>query len=212
MKPQICKQLEAGGINSWVKSHNNSIENKKRSLSVLYSYSPMGKWKYVALRSAMRGYHQTKALGNLLPYAKLAKFIQSIPIGTVYDVAPKYTKDINAPDTTGCYRPAKEFLCWLASFYLTVNKTRRDKLKVFPKYEQSKHDPESFVFILAIGADGAPICGTTVLVSFLNVGERLPSSMETWTLFGADCGETSPTISAYIRYLFCDIVELGKFN
>ena len=70
-----------------------------------------------------------------------------------------------------------------------------------------KINQDSFVFLFAIGCDGAPICGTIVLVSFLNVGERLPSSQEAWTLFGVDGGETSPTVHAYIKDFFLDIAN-----
>ena len=72
------------------------------------------------------------------------------------------------------------------------------KLLTFPKYEATKLDPDSFLFVFAVGCDGAPICGTTLLASFLNVGKRLPSSQETWLLFGTDAGDND---SLYISKL-----------
>ena len=43
-----------------------------------------------------------------------------------------------------------------------------------------------FLFAMAIRGDAAPGTGMAILVSFLNVGERLPSSKEQFLLFGGD--------------------------
>ena len=64
----------------------------------------------------------------------------------------------------------------LAKFYIEVDNGREDKLKTFESF--SKKDPSSFLFAMAIGGDAAPGTGMAILISFLNAGERLPSSKE----------------------------------
>ena len=50
---------------------------------------------------------------------------------------------------------------------MKVDLVREDKLKVFPK--MPKKVPDSFLFALAIGSDGAPTLGMAITVSILNV-------------------------------------------
>ena len=64
------------------------------------------------------------------------------------------------------------------------------------------------MFVIAIGGDGAPICGTSFLVSFLNVGERLTSSDENWLLFGTDESETANVVRNYVYRLVSDLEHL----
>ena len=52
----------------------------------------------------------------------------------------------------------------LAGFYLNRNEERSDNLKVFKNIP--KKCPDLFMFILALGGDGAPGTGTSVLVLF----------------------------------------------
>ena len=96
----------------------------------------------------------------------------------------------------------------LAQFYLNANTLRNDKLHEFSSFP--KQDPESFVFVLAIGCDGAPICGTTFLLSFLNVGERLPSSDETYMMFGTDEEESSTVVRNYLKLLVTELKHLEE--
>ena len=49
----------------------------------------------------------------------------------------------------------------------------------------------SFSFAIAVGDDDAPGIGIPVLISFINVGERIPNSAEQFLLFGADVDENS---------------------
>ena len=56
------------------------------------------------------------------------------------------------------YRELPEFALRLARFYLIVNKNRHDKLKKFDTF--SKKNPESILFLIAIGGDEAPITDT----------------------------------------------------
>ena len=60
----------------------------------------------------------------------------------------------------------------MAQFYLERDVERHDKLKSFPFYDDQRIDTDSFVFVMLLGGDGAPVCGTTALVSFMNVGDQ----------------------------------------
>ena len=82
---------------------------------------------------------------------------------------------------------------------MKVDLVREDKLKVFAK--MPKKDPDSFLFALAIGGDGAPAIGMTILVSILNVGERLPSSKEQFLLFGGNVEENSDAVVNFLKIL-----------
>ena len=77
-------------------------------------------------------------------------------------------------------RKMLEYAPRLAQFYLLVNEKRTDKLHQFKKKE------DSFLFVISIVGYGAPVCGTSYLISFLNVGERLASSREIYLTFGTD--------------------------
>ena len=81
----------------------------------------------------------------------------------------------------------------LAQFYLLVNEKRTDKL------HQS------------IGGDGAPVCGTSYLLSFLNVCERLASSRERYLTFGTDEDESSPVSRNYVRSVPVPPIQNGVF-
>ena len=112
-----------------------------------------------------------------MPYARLAKIISSIDIGTVHNVNPKFTCNLSDDECTeGCYRPCDEFAIRLAQFYLTVNESRQDKLMTFTEFK--KKDNDSFLFVLSFGGDAAPSCGMSFLLSFLNIGCRIASSAE----------------------------------
>ena len=115
--------------------------------------------------------------------------INEINIGTVQDVNPTLTTALGEKAVVGMYRDTKEYVPKLAEFYLTANSWRDDKLLNFEYYDRRRQDPDSFMFVIAIGGDGAPISGTSFLISFLNVGERLMSSDENWLLFGTDENE-----------------------
>ena len=48
--------------------------------------------------------------------------------------------------------------------------------------------------------DHAPVCGTNVLLSFLNIGERIASSDENWISLGTD-EEESDVVRNYLYQL-----------
>ena len=72
---------------------------------------------------------------------------------------------------------------------------------------------------MAIGGDRAPGTGMAILVSFLNVGERLPSSKEQFLLFGGVVEENSEVVSNFfkiltkgVRFLESNIFEIASHS
>ena len=55
----------------------------------------------------------------------------------------------------------------------------------------SSKEPSSFLFAIAVGSCGAPGIGMPVLISYINVGERIANSAEQFLTFGADVDENS---------------------
>ena len=99
------------------------------------------------------------------------------------------------------FRPPAEHILHLASFNLTIDLVREDKVKVFSK--MPKKDPDSLLFALAIG-DGAQAISMAILVFFLNVGERLPSSKEQFQLFGGNVDENFGAAVKFLKILVKD--------
>ena len=104
------------------------------------------------------------------------------------------------------FRPPAEYILHLTSFHLKVDLVREDKVKVFLK--MTKKDPDSFLFDVTIGGDGAPAIVMTILVLFLNVGERLPSSKEQFLLFGGNVEENSDAVVRFLNILVRDLKYL----
>ena len=103
------------------------------------------------------------------------------------------------------FRPPAEYILHLASFNLTIDLVREDKLKVFSK--MPKKDPDSFLFALAIG-DGAPAISMAILVFFLNIGERLPSTKEQFLLFEGNVEENFDAGVKVLKILVKDLKYL----
>ena len=158
----------------------------------------MGKAKYKSIRKANK---TTSRVPNYVPYPALAKYINEINIGTVIDVQEQFG---DSQPVDGMCRPISEYALRLAKFYLTVNEKRNDKLVNFA----GKKNPQSMLFIMAIGGDGAPGSGTSILVSFLNVSLRIASSAENFLLFGANVPENSNVVRKFILQLISDIKYL----
>ena len=134
-------------------------------------------------------------LPNFVSYKVLSKEIESIDIGKL--------NKINAQEKIGLFRPPTEYILHVPSFYVKVNVFREDKLKTFPVIP--KKDPGSFLFAVAIGGDGAPAVGMTILVSFLNVVESLPSSKEQFLLFRGNVKENSSAVEKFLGLLVKDL-------
>jgi len=142
-------------------------------------------------------------LPNYVPYKELAETINGIDIGTLNDVSKLCSNPHSNPE--GSYRDAASYIL-LANFYLKVDKGRADKLKTF--INLPKKNADSFLFVIAIGCDGAPGSGTAVLVSFLNCGKRVASSSENYLLFGANVDEGSEIVQTFFKQLVIDLKYL----
>ena len=57
-----------------------------------------------------------------------------------------------------------------------MNEKKTDKLKSSESFLCK--NPQSFLFAIVIGGDGSSGTSTSILVSFLNFGERIASSAE----------------------------------
>ena len=55
----------------------------------------------------------------------------------------------------------------------------------------------SFLFAVVVGDDGSQGIRMPVLISFLNIGERIPSSVEHFFLFGADVDDNSGIVTNF---------------
>ena len=103
----------------------------------------------------------------------------------------------------GAYREPIDFILRLAKFYLQVNEKRTDKLKSFESFSCKIRG--SFLFAIAIGGNSAPGTGMSVLVSFLNVGQKIANSAEQFLLFGTDVEENLEIVTTFIRKLVHDL-------
>ena len=148
-------------------SYYKSEENVLRSLNTYYSYNVMGKRKYLSIRQACKAPH----IPNFVSYKVLAERIRNVDIGEVLDIHPTLTYELSEDEFgKGKYRNLADFALRLSKFYVKVNKKRIDKLKTFDGIERK--NPASLMFLFALGSDEAPGSGTSVLISFLNVGKR----------------------------------------
>ena len=96
-----------------------------------------------------------------------------------------------------------QYIPHLAEFFLKVDKYREDKLKFWDKD----------TFLICIGGDAAPgYDGTSFLVSFLNVGQRVVSSYENLLSFGAGVKEDSKIVCNYVLKLVHDLKELESHS
>ena len=168
----------------------------------------MGRNKYRAVRKSNRNsLFQNKRLSNYLPYKELAKYISSLDIGMLKPFSP-YLVETNESGNipAGLFRDVKTYIQRLAIFYLKVNKCRSDKLLTFENF--CKMDPNSFLFLISLGGDGAPGVGTIFNVSFLNVGKRILSSSETFMVFGGDVEENSLVVKRFVEKAIEDFIYL----
>ena len=113
---------------------------------------------------------------------QLSKFINDINIGELNDISKLIPNSLTGAQ--GCYRNPRDYILRLVKFYLSINKSRSDKLKIFS--EKKKKFEDTFQSVLAISGDGAQGAGTSILISFINTGKRIASSKENFLLF---CGQ-----------------------
>ena len=205
-KQSLVKEINRNVLTKWKNEFFQSKENRLRSLNVYYSHHVMGKRKYINLRIANRNtVSEGVKLANYVNYKELSEIIRSVDIGNVQNVRPTLTFNCDdEPD--GAYRSLAEYAQRLARFYLFVNREREDKLHVFESFPLKSS--ESFLFVMAFGGDGAPVSGTLFLLSFLNVGQRLGSSSETFLLMGANSEESSQLSRNFLLMVLSDVKYL----
>lgn len=204
-KPSFTRVLKSTVSTQWSKDYYQSHKNTLRSLNTYYSHNVLGKRKYLSIRRAnKKAIFNKQSVPNYVPYTTLSKNINQVDIGQLHNIAD--LDDTNGVSASGVYRNPAEYILRLAKFYLFVNKNRNDKLKAFPSLKRKSED--SFVFSISVGGDGAPICGMSVLVSFMNVGKRLASSDEQFLIFGGDVDEASKVTANFFRKLVTDIKYL----
>ena len=130
----------------------------------------------------------------------MANRINNVETGELNDISGLSTSH---EKVCGKYRNPASYILDLAKFYIEVDDGREDKLKTFESFSQK--DPSSFLFAMGIVGDAAPDTAMVLLASFLNVGERLPSSMEQFLFFGGDCEESSDVVYDFFKILIKDI-------
>ena len=114
-----------------------------------------------------------QSVPNYISYKELAQVINTIDIGTMKNLSD-LCRDYK--NTHAVSREPDEFILRLAEFYLFVNEERLDKLKSFEHFPCK--EASSFLFAIDVGDDGAPGIGMSVLISFINVGERIANTAE----------------------------------
>ena len=202
-KNAVHESIKKRCINKSRKEFYDSKENLLRSLNVYYSQDVMGKRKYISTR------HANKAPGvvNFVSYATLANHVRNIDIGEVRNIDPVFTEGLHEDEIgAGMYRNLIQYAPKLAEFYLNVNEKRTDKLKEFTNY--TKKSNSSFLFLMAVGGDEAPLSGTTFLFSFLNVGKRIASSFENYIIFGGNVKENGQVVRRYVLELLSQLKYL----
>ena len=159
-------------------------------MNAYYAHNVLCKRKYLSLG---KGIKQAKfdntRITNFVSYKTLPNKINNVDIEQLNDISGLSTSH---EKVCGKYCNPASYILDLAKFYLEVDNSREDRLKTLDSF--SKKDPSSFLFAIAIGGDAAPGTGMAILVSFLDVGERLPSSKEQFLLFGDDSEESSNVV------------------
>ena len=115
----------------------------------------------------------------------MAHEINKIDIGKVNNISSLSSDYEKIP---GAYREPIDIFLRLAKFSLQVNEKRTVKLKSFESISWKNAD--FLLFAIAIGGDGATVTNMSVLVSFLNVEEKIASSAENFILFRDDIWKT----------------------
>ena len=186
----LSNNIKKKVIIKWNGDFNNSNENELRSINAYYAHNVLGKRKYLSLRKANKqAKFDNTRITNFVSCKTLANRINDVDIGELNDISGFSTSHEKVCGKD--HNPAS-YILDLAKFYLEVDNSREDRLKTLDSF--SKKDPSSFLFATAIGGDAAPGTGMAILVSFLDVGERLPSSKEQFLLFGDDSEESSNVV------------------
>lgn len=212
-KEKLAKHITTTFHKDNCDEYEKSQEHILRSVAVYYAMGVMGKRKYIKVRHSIsfeNAFSKSKkttrikvancSIPVLVPYYKLAKFLDEINIGTLNSVEEHLCGDAG-DKANGVFRDLKEYLPWLAEFYLKVYKE-----------EDFNWFGSPFTFKVAIGGDGAPFGKNdqSWLVSFLNIGKRFLSNEDNFLIFGANCSESCPAVEKYVSMLVYDIAYLEK--
>ena len=215
----LAKSVVSEYCTERIAAFENSNENITRSIATYYSSGILGKRKYQSIRISLamksrKGIEGRKTalslfpganIPKILPYNKLARELNKIDIGKVYEINEEYLSnlEIDAP-INGAYRDIGEYLPRLAKSYFTTS--RKNTLQWYGETEGT--------FMFALGGDACPFgkheSACSFLVSFLNVGRKVATHYENFLIFGANCDETSPVVKKYVRSLLHQIVGLEK--
>ena len=206
MKPALSKVLHEFVLSRHCLEFYTSETNLLRSLNIYYCSNVLGKNKYISVRKA----NVNKNIPNLVPYLKLAKKIRLVDIEELIPIEGTLDGGIQ-DEERGFYRNSQTYLPRLAGFYIRVNHKRNDKLIEF---NCEKINSSSFLFLFSVGGDEAPAPGTSFLVSFLNAGKRVCSSLDNFLSFGGNVKENGVIIQRYVKKLVSDIkyLESSSFN
>ena len=194
---KMMKQVIPNVNLNTVRDYQASEANK---LNVLHSGGSMSKEKYKTIRLALS--FKLKEAGNLLrrkrltlgdnnfpipslvPYGQLIHYIKTVDMGPLKDVKD-LCNDLDIDDderiVNGRYRELGDILLCLASMYMKLSRKNAVTLHWFFRNEHS--------FSISLGADGVPFEkdeeACAFLLSFLNLGQRVASSVENFILPGA---------------------------
>ena len=195
-----------------VASFEESQENMRRNVKVLYSKGLLSKEKYKAVRlnlsmksnKTSKGrkshkIHEEIKIPKLVTYAKLVKYINLVNVGNIKQLSDFCDQD---EIVNGAYRDLEELLTILAGLYIEIDELLGDDSYLM------KFNYDHCHFIVAIGADGAPFGkhdeATARLVSFLNSGDRITSQNENFLLAGGNCSEDHASMKRYAKKLVRD--------
>lgn len=216
---KMIEKVVPSVVTNHVESFEDSLENKVRSLNVLYSRKLLSKEQYKSIRLdlATKGtkdkqrtaltFMPDTRLPKLLPYDKLITYIKSIDNGNLKDLRDEFCADLSDDlKADGVYRELGDFLKELANMYIQIDQQLGEK----STFMHFGSDP--YHFRVAIGADGAPFGkdeeATAWLISFLNVGTQIASERECFLIAGANCSETHISMERYCENLIKEIANI----
>ncbi|XP_064637469.1 uncharacterized protein LOC135493817 [Lineus longissimus] len=169
-----------------------------RCVKYMYRNGSISSRKYTSLRQADLSFECSG--DELMTYQELVHQLKSICKELqVHEVA----------GVSGCYRNLEDTLLKIASVYLEID----EKLQV---NGQSLNwlKKERGHFSISVGADGAPASKlkthTSVLLSFLNLPEKVNSCMYQFLLFGADVPEDHASILNYVAEIASNMESIEK--
>ncbi len=155
----------------------------QRSVSTLYSGGLLSKSKYQSLRTMEK---TQKMNVKLLPYKVLQSEIKRKHVVSLLV--------IQLPDISGCWRDFEKLLITVSQYYLSQT-----------EFEVVWFQNSEGKILVIFGADGAPFgqnsTGTSFLIAFMNVMQRVWSCNHNFLVLGGNCDESSPAFLQYVSQL-----------